>query len=190
MIQNTHFKVAEIEDIPGVLALQDLYLVSNLSDEEKKEGFVTTPFSVEQLTEVIRQEGLFLAIDNGCIVAYIFGASWEFFSQWPIFNYMTSLFPELSFKNFEITTTNSFQYGPICIAKKYRGQGLIQPFFEFMRIHLLKKYPLSITFINTTNMPSQKAHINKLKWEVITEFPFNNNTYLALAYDMKVPVMV
>ena len=33
-------------------------------------------------------------------------------------------------------------------------------------------------------MPSQKAHIEKLKWSVIGDFQFNNNNYFILAYDM------
>jgi hypothetical protein len=189
MIENIQLQVAQLSDIDGILALQELYLVSNLSEEEKEGGFVTTPFTIEQLTEVIKQEGLFVAKDNGKIIAYIFAASWGYFSQWPIFNHMTAMFPDLSFKDFDITATNSFQYGPICIHTAYRGKGLINPFFEFMRIHMMKKYPLSITFINKINKPSQKAHIEKLKWTVITDFQFNNNNYLMLAYDMNQPVL-
>lgn len=178
------FKIANISDIDGVLALQDLYLISNLSEDEKKEGFVTTPFTIIQLTAVIRAQNLFVAKDENRIVAYIFTGSWEFFSQWPIFNYMTALFPTLTFLNFDITTLNSFQYGPICIHKEYRSQGLIKPFFEFMRKNLLIQYSLSLTFINKINIPSLKAHITKLKWTIIGEFQYNNNTYFILAYDL------
>jgi len=184
MIENISFEVAKNTDIEGVLALQELYLVSNMNEEEKASGFVTTPFSVEQLKEVIRQDGLFIAKDSQKIIAYIFAASWEYFSQWAIFNHMTPMLPKLSFKDFKMTDANTFQYGPICIGKKYRGKGLINPFFDFMRIHLLKKFPVGITFINKTNIPSQIAHIEKLKWSVIGDFLFNNNTYFILAYDM------
>jgi hypothetical protein len=181
-------QVAKLEDIQGVLALQELYLVSNLTEEEKKSGFVTTPFSAEQLTYVINNEGLFIAKDNQKIIAYIFAESWDFFQQYPIFDYMISLFPKLSFLDFEINSITSFQYGPICIDKKYRGKGLIKSLFEFMRIHIVKKYPLSLTFINKINIPSLKAHIEKLKWTIISDFKFNNNEYYILAYDMNMPV--
>lgn len=184
MIDSIQFEIAENTDIEGVIALQDIYLVSNMTEEEKVSGFVTTPFSVEQLQEIIRQEGLFIAKDNKKIIAYIFGASWQYFSQWPIFNYMTPLLPGLSFKNFNLTDTNTFQYGPICIDKKYRGTGLINPFFDFMRINMIKKFPVAITFINKTNIPSQKAHVEKLKWSVVGDFQFNTNNYYILAYDM------
>jgi len=184
MMKNIQLEVAKINDIEGILALQELYLVSNLSEKEKEAGFVTTPFTIEQLMEIIAQEGLFIAKDNNKIIAYIFAGSWDFFSQWPIFNHMTAMFPDLSFLDFEITTTNSFQYGPICIHKDYRGKGLIHLFFEFMRIHMVKKYPLSLTFINKNNKPSLKAHTEKLKWSIIANFQFNNNNYFILAYDM------
>lgn len=189
MTQNLELQVATLEDIKGVLALQELYLVSNLSEQEKKSGFVTTPFTTEQLTHVINNEGLFIAKDNRKIIAYIFAESWQFFSQWPIFEHMISLFPELSFLDFEINSTTSFQYGPICIDKKYRGKGLINSLFEFMRIHVVKKYPLSLTFINKTNAPSLKAHTEKLKWTIIADFQFNNNNYFILAYDMNMPTL-
>ena len=184
MIENIQFEIATPDDIDGVLALQELYLVSNLSEEEKAGGFVTTPFTIAQLTTVISAQNLFVAKDNEKIIAYIFAGSWNFFSQWPIFNYMISLLPELKFLDFECTTSNSFQYGPISIHKEYRVKGLIIPFFEFMRIHMKNKFPLAITFINKTNIPSRIAHTEKLKWNIIADFEFNNNEYYILAYDM------
>ena len=188
MAKNLTFKKAKVTDIDGVLALQELYLISNLSESEKTAGFVTTPFTIAQITAVIQEQNLFIAKDKNRIIAYIFAGSWNFFSQWPIFNYMNSLFPTLTFLDFDITTSNSFQYGPICIHKEYRGQGLIQPLFELMRKHLEIKYPLSLTFINKINIPSTKAHTEKLQWSIIGEFEYNNNAYFILAYDMKKPV--
>ena len=183
-MKNIQLEKATLNDIEGVLDLQKLYLVSNLSEEEKKAGFVTTPFSVDQLTFVINNGGLFLAKDNAKTIAYIFAESWDFFIQYPIFEHMIRLFPKLSFLDFGINTTNSFQYGPICIDKEYRGKGLINSLFEFMRIHIEKRYPLAVTFINKTNAPSLKAHTEKLKWTVIGDFEFNNNNYFILAYEM------
>ena len=184
MKDNINFEIATLKDIDGVLALQELYLVSNLTEEDKKGGFVTTPFTIAQLTEVIEAQNLFVTKDNGKIIAYIFTGSWTFFAQWPIFEHMITLLTDLNFLDFSFTTTNSFQYGPICIHKNYRGKGLILPFFEFMRMHMMNKYPLSLTFINKTNIPSRKAHTEKLKWNIIADFNFNNNEYYILAYDM------
>ena len=188
MKKDIRFSVATFDDIPIVLQLQNSYLVSNLSDEQKKGGFVTTPFTVEQLSEVIRQEGLFLAKENKNLVAYCFAASWHYFSAWPIFEYMMSMFPNWSFLNQKITVENTFQYGPICIDIPYRGQGLINELVEFMRINMVKRYPIAVTFINKINVASYKAHTQKLAWKVIAEFDFNNNQYNVLAIDMKIKI--
>ena len=49
---------------------------------------------------------------------------------------------------------------------------------------MLPRYPLSLTFINKKNIPSFKAHTEKLQWTVIGDFQFNNNDYYILAYEM------
>jgi hypothetical protein len=189
MLENIQLEIAKNSDINEILELQELYLVSNLSDEDKVAGFVTTPFTENLLEYVISQNGIFIAKLNNKVIAYAFAASWEFFSRYPIFEYMITLFPRFKFRNFELNTTNSFQYGPVCIHKNYRGQGLIKILFEFMRINTLEKYPLSVTFINKINIPSTKAHVEKLGWEIIYEFSFNNNNYIVLAYDMKIAII-
>ncbi len=161
-------RIATQNDIPGILSLQERYLFRNLSETERKKGFVTTPFTIPQMEEILQQDGLFVAENKANeIIAYAFAGSWNYFSQWEIFNFMVDRFPQLSFHGKEITTTNSFQYGPVCIAEEYRGKGLLNQLFEEMRITLLKRYPISITFINKVNVISEKAHTKKLGWKII-----------------------
>lgn len=183
-------RIGNKNDITGVLSLQEKYLYRNLSEKERENGFVTTPFTVNQIEEIIKQNGIFIAEDeNGLIVSYAFAGSWKYFEQWEIFNYMVSRFPKLSFNGNRITTENSFQYGPVCIDQKYRGSGLLNQIFEEMRIEFLKKYPISVTFINKVNAISEKAHTKKLGWEIIDQFEFNDKTYIGLAFDMKNSVL-
>ena len=172
-------------DIPGILILQDQNLYGKMTAAERENGFVTTPFVPEQIEAIIEQDGLFVAEDKGVIISYVFAGTWEYFQQWEIFKLMVSRFPMLQFNGKEITVENSFQYGPVCISKAYRGQGVLQMIFEEMRQELVQRFPISITFINKVNVVSTKAHIQKLGWIIIDDFQFNNNTYLGLAFDMK-----
>lgn len=183
-------RIGNYSDIPKVLALQEKYLYRNLSDLERKQGFVTTPFTVSQIEEIILENGLFIALnEENEIIAYAFAGSWKYFEQWEIFNFMVSRFPKLTFKGKELTTKNSFQYGPVCIDMKYRGQGVLNVIFEEMRLEFNKTYPISITFINKINVISEVAHTKKLGWEIIDEFEFNNNTYIGLGFDMTQSVL-
>lgn len=176
-------------DNDSVLALQSSYLAANLSEEEKKMGFVTTPFTETQLLDIISQQGLFIAKDDHYLFAYIFAGSWQYFSQWEIFRYMISRFPDLSFEGMPITTENSFQYGPVCIDLPFRGKGHFQKLFENMRKEFVSKYPISLTFINQVNEVSTVAHTRKLGWKILETFEFNQKHYYCLAFDMTQPVL-
>lgn len=183
-------RIGKNTDITGILSLQEKNLYRNLNGLERKKGFVTTPFTQGQIEEIIGQNGVFIAeTTEGILIAYAFAGSWHYFEQWEIFNYMVSRFPTLSFKGNDITTANSFQYGPVCIDKAYRGKGVLNLLFEEMRLEFVKKYPFSITFINKMNLISEKAHVEKLGWEIIDHFDFNGNSYLGLAFDMELSVL-
>ncbi len=187
---NTITRIGNNDDIAGILSLQEKYLYRNLNELEREKGFVTTPFTVSQIEEIIKQNGIFVSEnENNQIIAYAYAGSWSYFEQWEIFNFMVSRFPKLNFNGNKITTENSFQYGPVCIDEKYRGQGLLNEIFEEMRIEFLKKYPISITFINKVNAISLRAHTKKLGWVIIDEFEFNNNHYIGLGFDMNKSVL-
>lgn len=177
-------RIAQVSDIPDILRLQDRYLFDNLSEAERQQGFVTTPFTTDQLLHILGVGGLFLVLEQHILIGYAFAGSWDYFSQWPIFPFMCSRFPDLSFLGKKINTHNSFQYGPVCIDLAYRGKGILQLLFERLRLVMMQRYPLSITFINKLNLRSYQAHTKKLGWEVIDEFNFKGREYWGLAYDM------
>jgi hypothetical protein len=82
-----------------------------------------------------------------------------------------------------LSTENSYQYGPICIHKDYRGSEVLTGIFDFSRKQMKERYPILITFINYINTRSYSAHTGKLGLEVIKSFEFNNNKYYQLGYD-------
>ena len=175
--------IATQNDIDDVLELHSKYQIDTITPEDKKDGFVTTSFTKEQLTQLINEENaLFIARKNGAVVAYVMCGSWKFCSIWPIFTQMIHDLPNLSYLGQTITTENSYQYGPVCIDKSVRGSGALEAIFDFAREEMSKRYPILVTFINKVNQRSFKAH-SRLGLEVIAEFSFNNNHYYELVYD-------
>ena len=174
---------ATLDDLDEVLELHSKYQIDSIASEDKKDGFVTTAFTKEQLTQLINEEqGLFIARLHGKVVAYIMCGSWKFCSIWPIFTQMIQDLPNLHYLGHTITTENSYQYGPVCIDKSVRGSGVLEALFDFAREKMSKRYPILVTFINKINQRSFNAH-SRLGLEVITEFSFNNNNYYELVYD-------
>ena len=182
--QNLEYRLAQLEDIDNVLELHFRYQVDSINEEDKKDGFVTTAFTVEQLSDLINQEqGLFIGIKNGEVLAYVMAASWDFWSKWPMFAHMIKDLANLTYLNQTLSTTNSYQYGPVCIDKSIRGSGALENIFDFAREEMSKRFPILITFVNKINPRSFEAHRRKLGLEVIQEFEFNSNEYYEMVYD-------
>lgn len=184
-------RVARISDIEDVLTLHSKYQVDTILEEDKKDGFVTTAFTKEELKSIIEEEqGLFLCFKNDKLVSYVMAASWQFWSKWPMFAHMINELPKLEeFKGIKIDEFNSYQYGPICIDKSVRGSDILPMIFDFAREQMNQKYKVLITFINKINPRSYEAHTRKLGLKVINEFEFNSNHYYELAYDTNIPVV-
>jgi hypothetical protein len=178
------YKKATVDDIAKVLALHYRYQVDSIAEEDKEDGFVTTPFTAEQLRLLIEQErGLFIAQDGDAVVAYVMAASWSFWSAWPMFAFMMEGLGELNFRGEKLSAENSYQYGPVCIDKHYRSSGVLEKIFEFARAQMAPRYPFLVTFINRANPRSFAAHTRKLGLDVIAEFSYNSNNYYELVYD-------
>lgn len=171
-------KQAEPSDIESVLELHRRYQVDSIAPEDRADGFVTTSFTKDQLNQLIEKEnGLFIAKLNDKVIAYVMAASWSFWKAWPIFDYLIKELPNLTYQGRQLTTDNSYQYGPICIDKYFRKSGLLESIFEFAKVEMSKSFPILVTFVNKNNERSFQAHKRKLGLDVIQEFEFNNNQY-------------
>lgn len=178
------YRVATLNDIDRVLELHFRYQVDSIKEEDKKDGFVTTAFSKEELSALINKEqGLFIALKDDKVLAYVMSASWQFWSRWPMFEYMIKDLHTLTYLNQTLSVENSYQYGPVCIDKSVRGSGVLEEIFDFTREAMSKKFPILVTFVNKINPRSYEAHKRKLGLEVIQEFEYNNNHYYEMVYD-------
>jgi hypothetical protein len=175
-------RIANELDISGILELQAQNLYTNLSESERAEGFVTTPFTATQIKTLLAEMGVFVIEQESKIAGYAFAGTWDFFSQWPIFLYMVSRFPQLQLQGTPLTVRNTYQYGPVCIDHTLRGSGAFPQLFETMRSSFTTRFPIGVTFINQANPRSLAAHTRKLDLEIIDEFEFNGNSYNSLGF--------
>lgn len=175
-------RIANVNDIDGVIRLQQQYHINSIQETERAQGFVTTAFTSQQLRDLIEQEnGLFVAVDKGIVIAYIMTASWQYWSSWPVQAQMMSILDQYALDGSPITLHNSYQYGPICIANSHRGSGLLEAFFDYALQVMSQRYDILVTFVNTINQRSMAAHLHKLQLNQLGEFEVNANRYAWLA---------
>ncbi|WP_210725562.1 GNAT family acetyltransferase [Candidatus Colwellia aromaticivorans] len=175
-------KVATLSNVEEILNLHYRYQIDSINEEDKSDGFITTAFTKAHLTSLIQDEnGLFIASINNKIVAYAMAASWKYWSQWPMFEFMIKNLDDSTHLNQKINVVSSYQYGPVCVDKTVRGLGVFEKVFNFSLAEMSKRYPIMVTFINKINTRSFEAHIRKTNLKVIKHFEFNNNNYYKLA---------
>ncbi len=183
-------RIAIESDIDGILDLQSRNLYANLSPLDLAGGFVTTPFTADLLCQLLdsplerlrQRAGVFVAVHDRKIIGYLLAGDWTFFSQWEIFRLMISRLPELRFMGEEITVDRSFQYGPICIDRDWRGSTVFPDLFALMRSSFESRFLVGVTFINKLNERSFTAHTRKLNLKIVDEFEFNGNSFYTLAF--------
>ena len=177
------YRQAKLEDIAEVLTLHYRYQVDSINEEDKQDGFITTPFTEQQMVELIeREDGLFLALnEQHTIIGYAMAASWKYWQRWPMFAHMIKGLPNLTYQGHRLSIDNSYQYGPICVDKSVRGEGVFEGLFEYALAGMAKRFKVLITFINIINPRSYAAHTKKARLDVIQEFEYNSNHYYELA---------
>jgi len=93
------YKIATVEDIDAMLKLHAKYQLDTIKEEDKKDGFVTTAFTKEELTQLIEQE---------LFIAYII-----FFVEVLVLNgrcldILMKDLPNLNYKGIQLSTDNSY----------------------------------------------------------------------------------
>lgn len=169
-------------DLDGLLLLLRTYHVNSIADEDKKDGFVTTNITKEQLECLIDTEnGVTVAVENGRVVGFALAGSWDFWRPWPLFTHMIEHLEEFQLNGSTLTAENSYQYGPVCVDKAYRSQGIFEKIFAHSLEHMAKRYPYMVTFVNQINPRSYAAHTRKAGMTEAGKFDWNGNHYWLLA---------
>lgn len=179
-----NYRSAEIKDIPGILLLEKKYHRDSISEEDKPDGCIGTFFSENKLKKLIEEEkGLAVACDGDRMVGFANSASWRFWQAWSVFHPMIDDLPNIKYSGMELSTDNSYQYGPACIDKDYRGTNVLFNLFECSRLLMKDRYPVLVTYVDKSNQRSFQAHSRKLGMQVVKEFEFHGNQLYVLCYD-------
>ena len=115
-----------LQDYSAILRLQSANFVANLSEEERKEGFLSAEFSLEQVAEMAEDLGTTIATVDGDVVAFLCAFRNEFNHGSPVIAKMLDTYAVIKFDGKPLSSYNSYIYGPVCIDRDYRRRGLLR----------------------------------------------------------------
>jgi hypothetical protein len=172
-------------DYGGILAIQARYLVGNLSPEERKDGFLSAEFSLEQIAAMASDLGIVAARSDGEVVGFMCASRMDFVPRPTILDSMLKCLDGVALDGRSPTEDPTFIYGPVCLDREYRGTGLLRQMFERLKKDFVSYYELGVAFVAVSNPRSLNAHVNGLGMTAAGLFDYGGNRYHALVFSAR-----
>ncbi len=173
------YRKANPQDIPMILELQKRNLLKNLEPHEQQDGFLSIEYSADRLEHLNQELGIFIAQEDDGLAGYLIAQPMDFAIQSPLIATMVKRFPAAQYNGRPLSGYKAFIYGPVCIDKESRGQGVLEGLYDIL-LKTLQGYDVGVAFVSERNPRSLYAHRDKLGMKVVDEFEFNGQRYNTL----------
>ena len=176
------FRRAVPEDCPAILRLQSANYIANLSDEERKDGFLSAQFTLEQTAQIAEDLGTMVAVVDNRLAGFVCAFRREFDTGSPVIAKMLDSYDRVTFEGRPLNSFNSYIYGPVCIAREHRRRGLLRGLYEAQKQDLAGQFEVGVAFVSRSNPHSLQAHVTGLGMIEAGDFELKGNIYVILAF--------
>jgi hypothetical protein len=180
-MSSIQYRKATPADFEGILMLQHQNLKTTLQ-EDLSQGFLSIEFTREQLHRINSELGIFVAVQGNVVIGYLMAESIEFAIGSPLIAHLLKRLMDFVFEDVPLASRCLFVYGPVCIDKQHRGQGVLEGLFSVMLLTLRGQYDVGVVFVSELNPRSLSAHQDKLKMQAVDSFEFNGLEYKTLVF--------
>ena len=167
-------------DFDSVVALSTANLATNLSDEQKRDGFLSVGWTAEQYAAMNDDLAVIIAVQDKVVKAFLCASTVQFNLPFDLPKAMIDQFPHAMYDGKPLTEWRAFIGGPVCVDASLRGQGILEKLYACLYEMVAPQYDLAIVFVSTTNPRSIKAH-EKVGMQVVDEFEFNSRRLVIMA---------
>lgn len=176
------FTRAKPQHYTGILLLQSANYIGNLSEEERKYGFLSAEFTRDQVAAMAEDLGIMIAEDSGTLAGYLCAFRNEFNHGSPVLAKMLESYDRVQFAGKPLSSYNSYIYGPVCIGRDYRRRGLLRGLYEAQKKDLAGQFDIGVAFVSRDNPHSLQAHVAGLGMIEVGDFEVRSNVYVILAF--------
>ncbi len=151
--------VEDKKELQQILSLQSENLSHHISPEELlSQGFVTIRHDINTLLQLHALAPSVIVKDKGIVAGYALTMLKECRQLIPGLESMFAVFDQLSWNAKPLNQHNFYIMGQICVARPYRGRGLVELLYQFHKECYGTRYELLVTEIATRNKRSLRAH--------------------------------
>ena len=179
------FRRAVATDYSAIVQLNADNFIDNLSEAERRDGFLSALFTMEQAAAMAEDLGTTVAVADGQVVGFLCAFRNDFDHGSPVVAKMIESYDRLRFQERLLNTYQSYAYGPVCINRAYRRKGLLRGLFEEQKRQLAGRFEVGVALIARTNQHSLDAHIAGLGMTDVGSFEVNGTAFATVAFPVK-----
>ena len=178
-------RVTEFSELEGIRKLQEDNLKRNLpADEAETEGFVTAEYSIEFLETLHKAGPSIIAKEDDLVVGYALVAAKSVRHQHELLSELFNYVDKIIYRGRMLKNVSYVIVGQLCVAKNYRGLGLVHQMYQHFKESLIGEYDYCITDVAENNPRSLKAHL-KTGFRVIDSFSYGGSNWNIVLWDWK-----
>jgi len=178
-------RVTDISELKGIKKLQEENLKKNLTDREAaSEGFVTAEYTMEFLEMLHHGAPSVIAKDGDQVVGYALAATQSIREHHELLSDLFSAIDKIEFHRQLLKDSAYVVVGQLCVARNYRGLGLVSRMYQHFKNSLADEFDFCITDVAEDNPRSLKAHI-KSGFQVVARLNYGGLAWNIVLWDWK-----
>ena len=177
--------VTNTDELAQILSLQEQNLPGNITKAEmESQGFLTLRHDLQTLQQMHALSPSVIIKDDNEIVAYALTMLPECRLLVSDLAPMFDLLDGLNWNTQPLSTLRFYVMGQICVAKAYRGRGLVQVLYQHHKKKYQSQFDLFVTEISVRNSRSLRAH-EKIGFKTIHIHRDSLDEWAVVAWDWK-----
>ena len=176
------FRRATHRDYSAILGLQAANYIANLSEHERREGFLSAEFTLEQVAAMAEDLGTTIAVVGSEVAGFLCAFRRQFNTGSPVIAKMLESYDLFQFEGKLLSRYRSYLYGPVCIGREYRGRGFLRGLYHAQLKEVAGQFELGAAFVARNNPHSLKAHVSGLGMTEVGDFEVKGNRYATLVF--------
>jgi hypothetical protein len=176
------YRKATPAEYGDILRLQSANFIANLSAQERESGFLSAQFTADQTAQIAEDLGTTVAVVDDHVVGFLCAFRNDFETGSPVIAKMLQSYERLTFDGRPLSDFESYIYGPVCIAREYRRQGLLRGLYEAQKKDLAGQFEVGVAFVSRANPHSLSAHVAGLGMIEAGDFAVQENVYATLVF--------
>ncbi len=176
------FRRAVYQDHSKILRLNAANFVTNLSEEERKDGFLSAVFTAQQVAAMAEDLGIMVAVVESEFAGFLCAFRNEFDHGSPVVAKMIASYPRMWFEGRPLNSYRSYVYGPVCIDGTFRRKGLLRGLYSAQKRDLAGLFEIGVALISRNNPHSFDAHVAGLGMIEAGDFEVKGQCFAAVAF--------